>query len=263
MGSRFGGLKQLTPVTEFGDTLIDFNLYACLSAGFTKAVFIIREEILNDFEPMFEKLRPHIQVEYCFQDTKGINKEREKPFGTGHAILCAREKIGADDFIVINADDFYGKECFEIAGANLGKGHFLVGYKLENTLSENGTVSRGIITFSGDILTSIEEVTNIAKNNDYPKGTLVSMNLWGFKNSILSEIAEQFESFLDTTADILKDEFYIPTVVKSLSGKAEDVRVLKTDDEWIGITYKEDLEQARQKIKTLQKKGMFPEQLWK
>lgn len=265
MGSRFGGLKQLAPVGPNGEIILDFSIYDAVGAGFDKTVFIIKKAIEKDFrEVVGKRIEKLCDVDYVFQEVDALPegysfKDREKPWGTGHAILCAREKVDTP-FAVINADDFYGRGAFEAIGSHLasGGGTSMVGYKLGNTLTENGTVSRGVCEVENGLLKSVTEHTALDKNSEFPMDSFVSMNLWGFKPSIFDEIEAQFKVFLDNVTDTKKQEFYIPSVVDTMIKKyGEQVSVLPTDERWYGVTYKEDTDSVRAAIAKLVESGMY------
>lgn len=265
MGSRFGGLKQLAPVGPNGEIILDFSVYDAVRAGFGKTVFIIKKAIEKDFrEVVGRRIEKLCDVEYVFQEVDALPSGyhfdgREKPWGTGHAILCAQDKVSTP-FAVINADDFYGRGAFDAIGKHLsnGGGTCMVGYKLGNTLTENGTVSRGVCTVENGLLKSVTEHTALDKNSNIPMDAVVSMNLWGFKPSIFAEIDSQFRTFLDNVTDKMKQEFYIPSVVDTLIKRdGERVEVLPTEERWYGVTYKEDTDSVRTAIKKMVDVGMY------
>ncbi len=256
MGSRFGGLKQLAPIGPGGEIILDYSIYDAVHSGFSKTVFIIKKAIEKDFrEVVGKRIEKLLDVEYVFQETdkipSGYNfSEREKPWGTGHAILCAKDKVQTP-FAVINADDFYGKGAFLTIGNHLknGGGTCMVAYKLGNTLTENGTVSRGVCEVEDGFLVGVTEHTALDRTSQIPMDTAVSMNMWGFKPSLFSELEVQFKEFLDNIQDIKKQEFYIPSVVdRMIKEKGERVTVLPTDERWYGVTYKEDTDSVKEAI---------------
>ncbi len=300
MGSRYGGPKQIDPVDEQGHLIIDFSIYDALRAGFKKIVFIIKKQIEADFkERIGNRIAALAEVEYVYQELECIPKRdlsqaasdipdgRSKPWGTGHAILCCKDVIDGP-FAVINADDYYGREAFRMIYDALAASrddekyrYTMVGYILENTLTEHGHVARGVCTVSGEgKLLAIEERTHIEKQGDLtvyteddgktwvtlPQGSVVSMNLWGFTKSILKELEERFLIFLETEAkkNPLKSEYFLPSVVGELleEGKA-CVEVLRSRDKWYGVTYKEDKEAVVKAIQELKKQGNYPDHLWK
>lgn len=268
MGSRYGGLKQLDPLGPNGETIMDYSVKYAIESGYGKIVFVIRRSMEADFrEHILSRYIDRIPVEYVFQELDvlpegfSVNPERVKPYGTAHAILVAKDAV-KEPFTVINADDFYGKDAFMVMAKFLkkeqpaGTPHFaMVGYKLENTLSENGTVSRGVCTANerGELV-KIQEMTQIGRDGDTiqniaPDGTKtllnadtpVSMNFWGFTPLFFEKLDEQFVEFLTTQNDNPKSEFQIPTVINYFlqSGKAR-IEILKSDAKWFGVTYKED-----------------------
>ncbi|WP_026891157.1 nucleotidyltransferase family protein [Lacrimispora aerotolerans] len=294
MGSRYGGLKQIDPVDEQGNKIIDFSIYDAVQAGFETVVFIIKKAIEKEFkENIGDRLKDHVNVKYVYQELDklpegyDIPEGRVKPWGTGHAILCCQEVIDGP-FAVINADDYYGRTAFQAIYNQLTRvsddenkyQYAMVGYELYNTLTENGHVARGVCTVNEDgKLLNIHERTRIEKHGEIAefteddgnswtelsKETLVSMNLWGFTESILKELSSRFISFLDRelTQNPVKCEYFLPFVVDELlkEGKAE-VSVLKSSDRWYGVTYKEDKENVVKAIGQLKQSGLYPDILW-
>ena len=288
MGSRYGGIKQLDEFGPNGETIIDYSLYDAIRAGFGKVVFIIREELKDDFESIFaEKLKGRIDYEYAFQRTDSYvptdlgKVERTKPWGTGHAVLCARE-FTSTPFAVINADDFYGAEAYLKMAKFLSVNevdnlHAMVGYQVKNTLSDNGTVSRGVCQLNEkQLLTEVIERTKILRKTsgeivfieDEEETTLeenapVSMNFWGFKLSIFPVIQELFEKYASENIDSPKAEFYIPTVMAhGITENIGDCYVFENSANWFGVTYPEDKPDVKAAIQELVKKGKYPEHLW-
>ena len=289
MGSRFGGLKQVEPVGPNGEAIIDYSIFDAIRAGFGKVVFVIRESFADAFQEKFgDKLAGKIEVEYVFQELDNLPEGfslpegREKPWGTAHAILVARDVIN-EPFCALNADDFYGFNAYKVMADFLKESanpneYSMVGYKLNNTLSDFGSVSRGICQVNkNDELESIVETKKIFKKGDKiiseePDGSekeltgneTVSMNIWGFKTSIFPVLEEKFTQFLRTEIDKPKSEMYIPSVVFEMidEGKAT-VKVLKTDSPWFGVTYKEDKPAVVNKIKSLIEKGDYPSEILK
>lgn len=272
MGSRFGGLKQMEPVSEDGRAILDYSVFDAKRAGFTKVVFIIKEEIEKDFKEIVGKrIEKMIDVEYVNQDMTILPEGRVKPFGTGHAVYCCRNVIKTP-FAVINADDYYGCNAFTEIKQYLdnakGLDTCMVGYLLENTTTENGTVARGVCKTRCGYLKEITERTKINSKLEYtedggetwtklPKGTIVSMNLWGFTPEVFAEIENDFNDFL-ANADLAKDEFYIPTVVDNLIKREKTkVKVLKNADKWYGMTYKEDKKDVTEAISKLIAEGAY------
>lgn len=269
MGSRFGGLKQIAPIGPNGEIIIDFSAYDAKEAGFSKVVFIIKKAIEHDFrEAAGKRIEKMIDVGYVFQELDKlpsgfvIPEGREKPWGTGHAILCARDEIKTP-FAVINADDYYGKNAYKIIHDYLIKNRqtCMVGYKLGNTLTENGTVTRGVCETDKDgYLTSVVETFSLDKNSGVPLDTTVSMNMWGFDTTIFDELEGGFTKFLSNLENPLKSEFLLPTIVDGMiKNKGEKVKVLTTDDRWYGVTYKEDVEPVKASIKKLVDEGLYNE----
>ena len=261
MGSRFGGLKQAEPLTSDGKAIIDFSVYDAKKAGFTKVVFIIREDMKDDFVRLVgNRIEKMIKTEYVFQDLSLLPAGRTKPFGTGHAILCCKNAV-KEPFAIINADDYYGANAFfEIADhlRAADKGEFaMTAYELKNTLSPNGTVSRGVCTVENGFLTDVVEVTKIdpqmkceidGKEVTLPEDTLVSMNIWGLTPDVFDEIDSVFENFMKN-ADIMKDELYIAEIINNMSAKGTaTVKVYRNRDKWHGITYREDLPDIKNAI---------------
>ena len=291
MGSRYGSLKQIDPVGPSGETIIDYSIYDAIRAGFGKVVFIIRKSFEQDFKEIFiSKLQPYIQVEYVFQEIDKlpvgltVSPERTKPWGTAHAILMAKDVIH-EPFAVINGDDFYGSGAFQTMADYLvsltadEQTHYsLVGYQVGNTMSEHGTVSRGVcLPDEQGFLQSVTERTNI----QYTHGgiaytdeagafvflkpeTLVSMNFWGFTPEYFKQTEPMFSDFVKANSDSLKAEFYIPTAIDALiNGSMAKVKVLKSNARWFGVTYKEDKPVVIEKLAQLIKMGIYPAQLWK
>ncbi len=261
MGSRFGGLKQIEPIGPNGEVLLDFSVYDAVKAGFTKVVFVIKHVIEKDFKEMLGKrLASRVNVEYAFQETDKLPegyvcpKDREKPWGTAHAILCCKDKVH-EPFAVVNADDYYGRSAFRKMADFLNEDtpdYSMVGFRLVNTLTENGYVSRGVCESENGILKTVTERTKISADCKYteddgetwvqlPEETVVSMNLWGFRSDIFGYIEEGFKAFLDEKINVPKSEYYLPTVVSQrIERNEKQVRVLIAEDKWYGVTYKED-----------------------
>ncbi|WP_281225728.1 nucleotidyltransferase family protein [Flavobacterium aquiphilum] len=288
MGSRYGGLKQIDTFTPEGDTIIDFSLYDALQAGFGKFVFIIRKSFEKEFKEIFnKKLEGKAEVDYVYQELenvpeKYINPERTKPWGTGHALLMAKDAV-QENFAIINADDFYGTEAFKVMAKTLAKtdkesyNFNTMAYLLKNTVSDHGFVSRGECEVNKDgYLTGVTERTHIEKidsklmrkddNDEFvpiDENCVVSMNFWGFTPKCFDFGGKLFEEFLEETKDDLKAEFYLPSIVNEIlkSGKAT-VKVLKSDSKWFGVTYKEDKEIVQVAINELKKQNSYPRNLW-
>ena len=275
MGSRYGGLKQIDSVDEQGHIIIDFSIFDAIKAGFRKVIFIIKKEMEEEFKEV-------TKVPENFVVPEG----RMKPWGTGHAILCCKDKVKGP-FAVINADDFYGREAFtkiydflNSINENQNNLYTMVGYQLKNTLTENGSVARGVCDVNEEgFLTEITERTKIEKFEDGVKfydsdqdiwedisiDSTVSMNLWGFKENIMNELEEEFAVFLDTEVmnNPLKSEFFLPTVVQHMIEKQKvQVKVLHSNDKWFGVTYKEDKEIVLKEIAKLKEQRVYPTNLW-
>ncbi len=288
MGSRFGGLKQLTPVGPNGEFLIDYSVYDAMLAGVKKVVFVIKEEHLDLFrDTIGKRLEKHIEVNYAFQQMDdlpiAVDVERVKPWGTGQAILASRDYVD-DNFMIINADDFYGRDAFLTLGNYLKnvkdedgsiKHYGMVGYHLKNTLSENGTVSRGVCEINDGYLSKVTERTKIGYNDGklvyfeddkiepIDENVLVSCNLFGFTKGIFKDGMEYFKEFLSSDKDLSRDEFYLPTIVQnSIDDKKALLKVLSTTSKFNGMTYKEDLEGLKKNILELINEGLYPENLW-
>jgi NDP-sugar pyrophosphorylase family protein len=286
MGSRYGGIKQIDGFGPNGETIMDYSLYDAIRAGFTKVVFIVRDEILDIVKEKFApKLKGKLEVDFVIQSLDKLipaqyrNPERTKPWGTGHAVLCAREVIN-EPFVVINADDFYGKDSFAsvakfFAQDNSGS-HAMVGYTLKNVLSEHGSVSRGVgeTDQDGNLKSVVERTTIVVENGKIiskeKDGDLqlspeapTSMNFWGFHPSMFDFSAAMFQEFLKNNHQNIKAEFFIPLIgnamIQQNKGK---VKVLGGGNIWFGVTYKEDKEAVSNKIKELINQGQYPEKLW-
>lgn len=288
MGSRYGGIKQLDSFGPNGETIIDFSLYDAINSGFGKVVFIIREELQDDFEELFgPKLKGKIEYDYAIQGFDSYLPEgfgeakRAKPWGTGHAVLCAWKNTKTP-FAVINADDFYGREAFETMVKFLSTDtddsiHSMVGYQLKNTLSENGTVSRGVCkTNQDDFLIEVNERTKIIRQEDgriayidsgepifLDEDTPVSMNFWGFKPSVFPDIERMFHTYARENFDAPKAEFYIPIVMSNLmeEGKGK-CKVFTNSSDWFGVTYPEDKKIVEEALQKLVAEGEYPNKLW-
>ncbi|MFP4025559.1 MAG: sugar phosphate nucleotidyltransferase [Thiohalospira sp.] len=289
MGSRYGGLKQIDQVGPNGETIIDYSVYDAIEAGFNKVVFIIRKDIekeMNDL--LFKKYSKKIKVEYVFQELENVPgqievpKDRVKPWGTGHAVLMAKDVIH-EPFVVINADDFYGKGAFKVIAdyirsqqENLKGKYCMAGYLLKNTLSENGTVSRGVCKVNNNNeLIDITERTKIGWENnqivaksDHEKisftgNEYVSMNFWGFTPDVFPALESEFVKFITEHYNNPKAEYYIPNIVShQIEKENATVKVLKATSQWFGVTYKEDKPVVIEKIKELTKAGEYPQKLW-
>lgn len=293
MGSRYGGLKQIDPVDEQGHIIMDFSIFDAKRAGFEKVIFIIKKEIEKDFKEVIgNRIEKVVDVAYAFQDLHNIPDGYEvpagrvKPWGTAHAVLSCKDLIDGP-FAVINADDYYGRDAFQkiydFLSAHEDNEKYcytMVGYQLENTLTENGHVARGICEMNeAGELVSVTERTRIEKRDGgaafteddgatwttLPEGTIVSMNMWGFTEGFLGEIDNGFEAFLEEglKKNPLKCEYFLPTVVSNLLTQDKaTVSVLTSEDKWYGVTYKEDKPVVEQAIKDFKKVGLYPEKLW-
>ncbi len=287
IGSRYGGVKQMDQIGASGESIIDYSVYDAIKAGFTKVVFVLNPKIEKEFKEIYEsRLAGKIETAYVLQETtavpKGvpINTARVKPWGTGHAVLVAKDVVN-EPFAVINADDFYGREAFVTLNSffaeskNKPNEYAMVGYRLKNTLSENGTVSRGVCQSKNGHLTDVVERFEISEKQGaitYVDGekevaidgnSLVSMNFWGFKPKFFNQLEEDFIDFIEANSHELKAEFYIPTVVNDLiKNKAATVSMLTSDDQWFGVTYKDDKQVTIQKVKELVENGYYPNNLW-
>lgn len=265
MGSRYGGLKQIEPVGPNGQAILDYSVYDALEAGFDKVVCIIKKEIDKDFRELVGKrLEKMVEVEYAYQELDMLpdfytpDPNRTKPYGTGHALLCAKHLIDGPCCIV-NADDYYGKKGFKLIYDHLTTENTpcMAGFMLHNTLTENGTVARGICEVENGYLKKVTEHTAIAKDNDFPEDTIVSMNMWGFDRKSLDMLEEGFVNFLKGDHDKLKGEYYIPYFVNALIEADKAPKVFLTDDKWYGVTYREDTESVVNAIAEMTAKGWY------
>lgn len=289
MGSRYGGLKQMDPLGPNGEAILEFSAYDAIRAGFDKIVFIIKKEMEKDFiELIGSKIAEKIEVEYVFQGMDSMLPEgfeipegRTKPWGTAHALLCCKEVV-KEPFAIINADDFYGKGSYQTLHEYLAdethKQYALVGYILENTLTDNGSVTRGICQSKDGLLSEVKECAKIEKHEcgvqyfendewvDVDAKSLVSMNMWGFYPDFIEKIEEKFQVFLKEKVkeNPMKAEFLIPVVVDELikEGKV-DVKLLSSDEKWFGVTYQEDKPNVKAGIKKLVDNNEYPNGLWK
>ncbi len=294
LGSRYGGLKQLDPMTDAGNFIIDFSVYDAIRAGFDQVVFIIKKENLEQFrETIGNRIAKKIRVKYVFQDINDLPTGltlpagRTKPWGTGHAVWCAKDVV-TDNFAVINADDFYGRETFVRLAEHLSKSglsgvpahHCMVGFRAGNTLTENGTVSRGVCEVDGNgKLIRVTERTKIEKREtcaayleddgntwtELPFNTVVSMNCWGFTPDLFRHLETELRGFYDVAVPTnpLKCEFYLPFAVQAqMEAKLCDVQVYPTESVWQGVTYHEDKERVKNAISDLIAKGEYPADLW-
>lgn len=289
MGSRYGGLKQIEPVGPNGETILEYSVFDAIRAGFGKVVFVIRESFAADFKARFEsKLKGKIEIEYVYQEIGKLPQGfvlpegREKPWGTGHAVLMARDVIH-EPFAAINADDFYGAEAYKVIAGFLSESvrpqkYAMVGYQLNKTLSDFGSVSRGLCqTDENNFLTQITETHKIRQEGnmilcesenmetvELTGDETVSMNFWGFHPSVFENIEKQFVDFLKTNIQLPKSEFYIPFVVfEMIKTGSTQVEVVKADSPWFGVTYQDDKPFVIDQIQKLTDKGVYPDKLWK
>jgi hypothetical protein len=287
IGSRYGGVKQMDKIGPSGESIIDYSVFDAIRSGFGKVVFVLNPKIIDDFKSIYmPRLEGRIETEFILQELDHIpdgiafNPERVKPWGTGHAVLVAKDYIH-EPFAVINADDFYGRHAFELISDFMGKvgntdsTYAMVGYKLKNTLSDHGTVSRGVCQLSDGLLTDVIERTSIhRKNGDVvfddhghdeviDENSVVSMNFWGFTPKYFEQSERDFIAFIEANATQLKAEFYIPFVVNNLITKKEATcRVLTSNDQWFGVTYQEDKATTIERIGELVEQGKYPVNLW-
>ena len=267
MGSRFGGLKQMTPLGPSGETILEYSVYDAAAAGFDRAVLIIKKENEADFrEIVGRRIERLIDVSYVYQrgedlpDGYRFPEGRVKPWGTGHAVLAARNAVDTP-FAVINADDYYGQISYRLMHDQLvsPSPYSMVGFALGNTLTESGTVSRGICTVKDGYLEGVVEHTALDKNSGVPLDTVVSMNLWGFGPEIFDALRRDFSAFLDTMPDPMKSEFYLPAVVdREIRERGARYRVLETPERWYGVTYREDAEAVRAALLRMTEEGKYP-----
>ncbi len=288
MGSRFGGLKQIEPIDEYGNFIIDYSIYDAIKVGFTKVVFIIKKENYDIFrETVGSRVEKYIDVEYVFQELDKlpegytVPEERVKPWGTGHAILCCKDVV-KENFAIINSDDFYGRDAYQVIAKFLKENHddsayAMAGYMVKNTLTANGSVKRGVCQENSGYLTKLVEskidrkdgkliATPLEGGEDFEVSgdDLVSMNMFGFTPKLFTCLENGFPKFLDSHKDDMdKCEYLIPTVVfEQIAKKEATVKVLKTDAVWQGITYREDKDKVVEEIKKLVDKGEYPKGVW-
>jgi len=292
MGSRFGGMKQMTPVDPQGNFIMDYSIYDAHRAGFGKVVCVIKEEMREDFEALVGgRVRAHVELAYSYQSLDRMLPEgftvpegRVKPWGTTHAVMCAVDELDGP-FAIINADDFYGSEAFKaladfLKQEHTATQHAMVGYNLENTVTDHGSVSRGVCQVDGNgFLSGVVERTTIEKRPngaaytedggktwiDLPAGTVVSMNMWGFQRPALDLMIDMFKDFLanNLPANPMKAEYFLPLVSdRMINTGSGTIEVLNTDAKWYGMTYKEDLQGVMDAIADMKKAGAYPESLW-
>lgn len=277
MGSRFGGLKQLEPIGKNGEVILDFSVYDAIKAGFNKVVFVINHSIEKDFKEMVgNRISEKVKVEYVYQETDKLPggfkcpETREKPWGTAHAILCCKDVV-SEPFAVVNADDYYGRTAFKKIYNELtsdSNDYCMVGFRLKNTITENGYVSRGVCETEDGILKSVTERTKIMDCKyteddgetwrELDPDTVVSMNLWGFRTDLFGYIEKGFTEFLKKNIDAPRAEYYLPAVVSSLiENGTKQINVLIAEDKWYGVTYKEDKPLVVASIGDLINKGYY------
>ncbi len=287
MGSRYGGIKQMDSFGPSGETIIDYSIYDAIQSGFGKIVFIIREDFAEEFKKVFEpKLAGKIETVYVFQEmdsyTNGfqIPAGRSKPWGTAHAVLCAKEAI-SEPFAVINADDFYGRDAFEKSAKFLtqevnSNTYCIIGYQLSKTLSENGTVSRGVceVDNSGNLISIVERIKVYKDENrivyeenetkkELSADTSVSMNFWGFDPSVFDFIQKLFLEFLKENGENIKSEFFIPIIGDAfIAQTTHKIKIITTSAQWFGVTYREDAPEVKKSIESLVEGGAYPKKLW-
>lgn len=290
MGSRYGGLKQLDGVGPQGQTIMDYSIFDAIRAGFGKVVFVIRKDFEPDFRAkILSKYEGHVPVEVVFQSIDKLPEgytapaDRVKPWGTNHAVLMGRDVIN-EPFAVINADDFYGRDAFEVIARELSRPHdrkgdyCMVGFRVGNTMTENGTVARGVCETNADkMLTKVTERTDIGYDADHKiaftdengatchldPATPVSMNLWGFTPEYFDYSDREFRRFIDAHGTELKSEFYIPTCIDTLINSGEaTVRVLDTDSRWFGVTYAADRQGVVDRLAALHAAGEYPDKMF-
>ncbi|MHA4844235.1 nucleotidyltransferase family protein [Flavitalea antarctica] len=288
MASRYGSMKQIQSFGPGGETIMDYSIYDAIRAGFKKVVFIIRKEFAQDFKAIFdEKLKGRVETDYVFQDLKSfvdgfeVPADRSKPWGTAHAVLCARDQV-KEPFAVINADDFYGRDAFEQAYKFLtrdvnNKTYSIIGYELLKTLSDHGTVNRGVCRLDQEgNLAGIAERLNISRQPDgrifcddgqepkeIPVDSKVSMNFWCFDNSIFDYSQKLFKDFLAESGNQPKSEFFIPIVADQfINDRVGKIKVIPTSSQWFGVTYKEDAPAVKESLNKLVESGEYPTRLW-
>lgn len=288
MGSRYGGLKQIDGVGPNEEAIIEYSIYDAIQAGFGKVVFIIREDIAEAFKSNFaNRFEGHIEVDYVFQELDklpeglALPSQRQKPWGTGHAMLMAKDAVN-EPFAIINADDFYGRDAYKVIADFFkdqtvdSKEYCIVGYHLNKTLSDFGSVSRGVCVSTDDgYLASVTERTDIArkegkiyftedsKDHELAEETLVSMNFWGFSPTVFEYTEKYFVDFFKERSQELKSEFYIPLIASNMIASGEGkLKVLSSEAQWFGVTYREDKEFVQGEIAKLIEQGVYPKNLW-
>lgn len=286
LGSRYGGLKQVDPITEHGEFIIDFSIYDAIEAGFDRVVFLIKKENLDVFkETIANRIAPFVKIDFAFQaldmipEGFTVPEGRTKPWGTAHAVLCCKDVVGDDNFAVINADDFYGREAFvemaKVLSGDRTSRYCMAGYILDNTLTDNGSVARGICKTENGKLVSIEEHTKIYRDGEkvfcsgegdpHPvdRYSVVSMNFFGFAPDVFDVFEKGFKTFLMNNPGELKSEFFIPLALSGAMASGEcSVDVFSTDAKWFGVTYAADKPGVVQKIRDMTADGTYPDGLW-
>ena len=267
MGSRFGGLKQMEPLGPHGEVILDYSVYDAMEAGFDKIVFVIKKSIEKDFRELVgKKFESKVDVAYTFQELDDLPKGftlpegRVKPWGTGHAVLTAKDVVKTP-FAIVNADDYYGKKAYKLIHDYVLENNdmCMAGYLLGNTISDNGTVARGVCKMSNGYLDEIVETTAIDKNSGIPLDTLVSMNMWGLLPDFFDKLEEGFVKFLETNDDPMKGEFFVPKYIDYLiHNEGAKVRVLPAEDRWYGVTYKEDSDLVKEAFRRFDEQGLYP-----
>ncbi|MBR4893523.1 MAG: nucleotidyltransferase [Clostridia bacterium] len=267
MGSRFGGLKQMEPLGPHGEVILDYSVYDAIEAGFNKIVFVIKKSIEKDFRELVgKKYEGIVDVNYTFQELDDLPKGftlpegRVKPWGTGHAVLTAKD-IVKTPFAIVNADDYYGKSAYKLIHDYILHNNemCMAGYLLGNTISDNGTVARGVCKTKDGYLDEIVEMTSIDKNSGIPLDTLVSMNMWGLLPDFFDKLEAGFVDFLKTNDDPMKGEFFIPKFIDYLiHNEGAKVKVLPASDRWYGVTYKEDSDIVKEAFRKFDEQGLYP-----
>ena len=287
LGSRYGGLKQIDPITEHGEFIIDYSIYDAIEAGFDRVVFLIKKENLDAFkETIANRIAPFVKIDFAFQSLDmlpegfSVPEGREKPWGTAHAVLCCKEVVGEDNFAVINADDFYGREAYvemvKVLSGDRTSRYAMAGYILDNTLTDNGSVARGVCEEKAHKLVSIVEHTKIARDgnkavctctgepHEIALDSLVSMNFFGFAPDVFTVFEKGFKKFLAANGGELKSEFFIPLALSGAMASGEcSVDIFPTSAKWFGVTYAADKPGVVQKIKEMTEAGIYPDGLWK
>ncbi len=267
MGSRFGGLKQMEPLGPHGEVILDYSVYDAIEAGFNKIVFVIKKSIEKDFRELVgKKYEGIVDVNYTFQELDDLPKGftlpegRVKPWGTGHAVLTAKD-IVKTPFAIVNADDYYGKSAYKLIHDYILHNNemCMAGYLLGNTISDNGTVARGVCKTKDGYLDEIVEMTSIDKNSGIPLDTLVSMNMWGLLPDFFDKLEAGFIDFLKNNKDPMKGEFFIPMFIDHLiHNEGAKVKVLPASDRWYGVTYKEDSDIVKEAFRKFDEQGLYP-----